>query len=105
MKIDITDNGTHAITTYGNKLFYRESPEDEFVQIKRGFYRESINDEFVQIYLYDETPPEIILTSSTEDTLTKEYTITAIITDTDFIIANGNHKFIYTEHADSGRNA
>ena len=43
MHITSNINGDNKTTSYGDKLFYRESENDEYVQIKRAFYRESPN--------------------------------------------------------------
>lgn len=83
MHITSNLNGNTKITSYGNKLFFRESENDEYTQIKRGFYRESENDEYVQIYLYDEVAPTIVITSSLDDTIIKSYDLEGTITDTE----------------------
>lgn len=63
MHITSNINGDNKTTSYGDKLFYRESENDEYVQIKRAFYRESPNSNYTQVYLYDNVPPVLSVTS------------------------------------------
>ena len=63
MKIVSNLNGNTKTTSYGNKLYYRESVNNEYVQIKKAFYRESPNSNYTQVYLYDNVPPVLSVTS------------------------------------------
>lgn len=88
MKIVSNINGNTKTTSYGNKLFYRSSPSANYTQIKRAFYRNSPNANYTQVYLYDNVPPSITVTSSTATTATAAYTLTATISDTYSAITN-----------------
>ena len=98
MKIVSNINGNTKTTSYGNKLFYRSSPNANYTQIKRAFYRNSPNANYTQVYLYDNVPPSITVTSSTATTATAAYTLTATISDTYSAITNiyVNNNFIIT---------
>ena len=63
MQITSNINGDSKTTSYGDKLYYRESVNDEYVQIKQAFYRESPNDSYTQVYLYDNVPPVLSITN------------------------------------------
>lgn len=81
MKIVSNINGNTKTTSYGNKLFYRSSPNGNYTQVKRAFYRSSPNANYTQVYLYDNVAPTITVTSSTANTPNSYYTLTATITD------------------------
>ena len=88
MKIVSNINGNTKTTSYGNKLFYRSSPNGNYTQVKRAFYRSSPNANYTQVYLYDNVAPSITVTSSTATTATAVYTLTATISDTYSAITN-----------------
>ena len=114
MKIVSELNGTTRTTSYGNKLFYRESPNNNYTQIKRAFYRESPSDNYTQVYLFDETPPVITITSSGSVVTSSYYVLTGYITETESGIAaiyvNNNpitwsgNSFSYPMNIGYGRN-
>lgn len=81
MKIVSNINGNTKTTSYGNKLFYRSSPNGNYTQVKRAFYRSSPNANYTQVYLYDNVAPTITFTSSSADTVTSAYTLTATVSD------------------------
>lgn len=88
MKIVSNINGNTKTTSYGNKLFYRSSPNGNYTQVKRAFYRSSPNANYTQVYLYDNVAPTITVTSSTATTATAAYTLTATISDSYTSITN-----------------
>ncbi len=88
MKIVSNLNGNTKTTSYGNKLYYRGSTNEQFKQIKRAFYRESENSNYTQVYLFDETPPVVTITSSSATTINPSYALTATIVDTQSGVAS-----------------
>lgn len=89
MKIVSNLNGNTKTTSYGNKLFFRNSPYSNYTQVKRAFYRSSPYSQYVQVYLYDSVSPSITITSpSNITTINNAYTFTASVTDTESGIAS-----------------
>lgn len=82
------DYWVYGYYSYSEKIFYRESLDEEYIQIKKVFYRESLDEEFRQVYQYDETKPIISITSAQGYINNSTYVLTGRVIDEHSWITN-----------------